>query len=64
MVSSTVSSALELTPLPTPIAQQALLQGNLRKVFSGYDLLMLGIGITIGGGVWRLTGAAAVGIAG
>uniref|UniRef100_A0A1D2A014 Cationic amino acid transporter C-terminal domain-containing protein n=1 Tax=Auxenochlorella protothecoides TaxID=3075 RepID=A0A1D2A014_AUXPR len=43
---------------------EALLRGNLRKVFSGFDLLMLGLGITIGGGVWRLTGHAASSLAG
>lgn len=51
-------------PRPAHRSPQALLRGNLRKQFSGYDLLMLGVGITIGGGVWRLTGYAAASIAG
>ncbi|KDD75750.1 amino acid permease [Helicosporidium sp. ATCC 50920] len=37
---------------------EALLRGNLRKSFTGFDLLMLGIGITMGSGVFSLTGQA------
>lgn len=38
---------------------QAMLRGNLRKTFTKFDLLMLGLGIVIGSGVFSLTGKAA-----
>ena len=38
---------------------QALLRGSMRKAFGGFDLLMLGLGITIASGFAQLTGYAA-----
>ena len=37
---------------------QAMLRGALRKAFSGFDLLMLGLGIVMGTGAFTLTGQA------
>ena len=35
-----------------------MLNGNLKRAFSFFDLLMIGIGITVGSGVFLLTGTA------
>ena len=38
---------------------QALLRGSLRKAFSGFGLLFLGLGIVIGSGWAQLSGSTA-----
>lgn len=43
---------------------QALLRGSLRKAFSGFDLLLLGLGIVIGSGWAQLSGVTAQQFAG
>lgn len=35
-----------------------MLRGNLRKAFNSFDLLMIGLGIVIGSGAFKLTGQA------
>ena len=35
-----------------------MLRGNLKRAFSLFDLLMIGLGITIGSGVFILTGVS------
>lgn len=37
---------------------QSMLKGNLRRTFTLFDLIMIGIGITIGSGIFLLTGLA------
>ncbi|EFN54400.1 hypothetical protein CHLNCDRAFT_36103 [Chlorella variabilis] len=44
--------------------QEALLRGSLRKAFSGFDLLLLGLGIVIGSGWAQLSGVTAQQFAG
>ena len=42
---------------PPPAAlPQAVLRGSLRKSFSGMDMLLLGLGIIIGTGIYTVTG--------
>ena len=43
---------------------QAVLRGNLRKEFGKFGLLMLGLGIVIGSGVFALTGQTALLVSG
>lgn len=43
---------------------EAMLRGALRRSFSGFDLLMLGLGIVIGTGAFTLTGQAQAQFAG
>lgn len=45
-------------PSPAGPSLQALLRGSLRKAFSGFGLLMLGLGIVIGSGWAQLSGMA------
>ena len=59
------SCATAVLPTPTrPPLLQALLRGSMRKAFSGFDLLMLGLGITIASGWSQLSGYAAQQFAG
>jgi APA family basic amino acid/polyamine antiporter len=44
--------------------REALLRGSMRKAFGGFDLLMLGLGITVASGYAQLTGYAAQEFAG
>lgn len=43
---------------------QASLRGSLRKTFSGWELLLFGIGIVIGTGIYSQNGTAAFRLAG
>ena len=52
------------TPTHAVDISQALLRGNLPRVFGLFGLIMLGLGITIGGGVWQLSGIVYSGLAG
>lgn len=38
------------------VSVQAMLKGNLRRAFTMFDLLMVGIGLTVGSGVFYVTG--------
>lgn len=64
-IGSSVPLLLNLTPsppLPSPLPSprmQALLRGSMRKAFGRFDLLMLGLGITVASGYAQLSGYAA-----
>ena len=43
-------------PRPSATPLQAVLRGSLRKAFSGLDMLLLGLGVIIGTGIYTVTG--------
>jgi APA family basic amino acid/polyamine antiporter len=55
--------ALRTRTLEEELAE-AMLRGSLRRAFSRFDLLMMGLGIVIGTGFFSLTGPAAILLAG